>query len=144
MSEENDEQNTDRQLDPFGGPVEVRVESGDLDDGQFHSLDIPAELPILPLKNTVLFPFLLSPLLVSTSASQKLIDDVLLNPDRLLVCAALRNETEETPRGEDIFKMGTVLRVVKMLKFPDESYRLLVQGVARVQIASFMEEGPYL
>ncbi|MEE3328713.1 MAG: LON peptidase substrate-binding domain-containing protein, partial [Myxococcota bacterium] len=144
MSEENDEQDIDQQFDPLAGGVEVRVESGDLGDGQFHSLDLPSELPILPLKNTVLFPFLLSPLLVNTSASQKLIDDVLLRPDRLLVCAALQNETEETPRGDDIFKLGTVLRVVKMLKFPDESYRLLVQGVARVQIDAVMEDGPYL
>ena len=99
MSEENDEQNVDQHLDAFGGPVEVHVESGDLGDGQFHSLEIPAELPILPLKNTVLFPFLLSPLLVSTSASQKLIDDVLLRPDRLLVCAALQNEIAAIERG---------------------------------------------
>jgi len=144
MSEENNEPEIDQPIDTLAGAVEVRVESGDLGDGQFHTLELPSELPILPLKNTVLFPFLLSPLLVNTSASQQLIDDVLLRPDRLLVCAALQKETEETPVGDDIFKVGTALRVVKMLKFPDESYRLLVQGVARVRIGSVMEDGPYL
>ena len=148
MSDENDDEKREDEALPIsdGLPsgIEVQVESGGLGDASVHLVDLPGELPILPLKNTVLFPFLLSPLLVNTKASQKLIDDVLLRPDRLLVCAALRNEVEESARGEDIFTVGTVLRVVKMLKFPDDSYRLLVQGVARVRIESVLEEEPYL
>ena len=61
MSEENNEPEIDQPIDTLAGAVEVRVESGDLGDGQFHTLELPSELPILPLKNTVLFPFLLSP-----------------------------------------------------------------------------------
>lgn len=147
MSDEQDEQRdeADSPLASLGtGGVEVRVESGDLGEGHIHPPDLPKELPVLPLKNTVLFPFLLSPLLVNTSASQKLIDDVLLRPDRLLVCAALERDSEGPPTGDDIYRVGTALRVVKMLKFPDESYRLLVQGVARVSISSVTDGEPYL
>jgi ATP-dependent Lon protease len=101
-------------------------------------------LPVLPLKNTVLFPYLLSPLLVNTAASQRLIDEVLVRPDRLLVCTAVRNPVEGAPGPADVYDVGTVLRVVKMLKFPDETYRLLVQGVARVALDEFVESEPYL
>ncbi|MFP6641278.1 MAG: LON peptidase substrate-binding domain-containing protein, partial [Myxococcota bacterium] len=148
MSDEQDERAEDqaglRLSDVPAGGVEVRVESGDLGEGQIRPPDLPKELPVLPLKNTVLFPFLLSPLLVNTAASQRLIDDVLLRPDRLLVCAALQRDPDGPPEGQDIYKVGTALRVVKMLKFPDESYRLLVQGVARVSIDSVTEGEPYL
>ena len=85
MSDENKDRSEDEVLQPASavlpGGVEVRVESGDLGGGQIDPVDIPSELPILPLKNTVLFPFLLSPLLVNTPASQELIDDVLLRPE---------------------------------------------------------------
>ena len=76
--------------------VEVEVQSGEGED--FDSLaEIPTSLPIQPLKNTVLFPHLLSPLLVNTPRSQKLIDEVLLRPDRLLVCTAVRREPTGSP-----------------------------------------------
>ena len=101
-------------------------------------------LPVLPLKNTVLFPYLLSPLLVNTPASQRLIDDVLVRPDRLMVCTAVKRDLSGPPGPDDVYSVGTVLRVVKMLKFPDDSYRLLVQGVARVELGRFTETDPFL
>ncbi|MEZ4216699.1 MAG: endopeptidase La [Myxococcota bacterium] len=127
-----------------GGGIEVRVDEGPLDESAAAMREIPAELPVLPLKNTVLFPFLLSPLLVNTPRSQELIDEVLLRGDRLMVCAAVRRETEGSPGPDDVHRTGTLLRVVKMLKFPDDSYRLLVQGVARVHIDAFTAEDPFL
>ena len=122
--------------------MEVKVGSGDDEDAA--RLDIPEQLPVLPLKNTVLFPFLLSPLLVSSSRSKRLIDEVLLTPQRLLVCVAVRHPIEGSPGTGDVFRTGTVMRIAKMLKFPDESYRLLVQGVARVHIDEFVSEDPFL
>ena len=92
------------------------------------------------LKNTVLFPFLLSPLLVKSPRSRRLIDEVLVSPDRLLICSAVRNETESSPMADDVYEVGTVMRIVKMLKFPDDSYRLLVQGVARVRVTENRRE----
>ncbi|MFP6654148.1 MAG: LON peptidase substrate-binding domain-containing protein, partial [Myxococcota bacterium] len=123
--------------------LEIHVGRGTEDDSEESSV-LPSTLPILPLKNTVLFPYLLSPLLVNTSASQCLIDEVLARPDRLMVCTAVKNDSESAPGPDDVYAVGTVLRIVKMLKFPDDSYRLLVQGVARVKLAEFTSEEPFL
>jgi len=125
------------------GGMEIAVGSGPEDE--FEELtELPEELPVLPLKNTVLFPYLLSPLLVNTPASQRLIDDVLVRPDRLMVCTAVKRDVSGPPGEDDVYGVGTVLRVVKMLKFPDDSYRLLVQGVARVELGRFTATDPFL
>ncbi len=131
------------QMEESSGGMEIHVGSGPEDDSDERS-ELPGELPVLPLKNTVLFPYLLSPLLVNTPASQQLIDDVLKRADRLMVCSAVKREVEGAPNKDDVFKLGTVLRIVKMLKFPDDSYRLLVQGVARVELTQFTESDPFL
>ena len=131
------------QIEEKLGGVEIQVGSGPEDDSE-ELTELPDELPVLPLKNTVLFPYLLSPLLVNTPASQRLIDDVLSRPDRLMVCTAVKREMQGPPGPKDVYAVGTVLRIVKMLKFPDDSYRLLVQGVARVALGKFTSEDPFL
>lgn len=107
-------------------------------------MELPPTLPVLPLKNTVLFPALLAPLLVNTARSQRLIDQVLVSPDRLMLAAAVRRPLEGSPGPDDVHRVGTVLRVARMMKFPDGSYRLLVQGVARGRIEEFTGEGRFL
>ena len=124
------------------GGTAVAVGSGG--DEDVARTEIPAVLPVLPLKNTVLFPYLLSPLLVSSSRSKKLIDEVLLTPHRLLVCAAVRHPVEGSPGPDDLYRVGTVMRIAKMLKFPDDSYRLLVQGVSRARVNAFETSEPFL
>jgi ATP-dependent Lon protease len=113
-------------------------------DEEEERLELPSELPVLPLKNTVLFPFLLSPLLVNSKRSRRVIDAVLATPERLMLSVAVRGEPEGSPGTDDIYRSGTVLRIVKMLKFPDDSYRLVVQGVMRAEILDFVAEDPYL
>jgi ATP-dependent Lon protease len=135
-----DEEQIEEEL---GGGMEIRVGSGPEDEAD-ELIELPDELPVLPLKNTVLFPYLLSPLLVNTPASQRLIDDVLVRPDRLMVCTAVKRDLRGPPGADDVYSVGTVLRIVKMLKFPDDSYRLLVQGVARVALGKFTAEEPFL
>ena len=131
------------QIDEQLGGMEIVVGSGP-DDEFEEIMELPGALPVLPLKNTVLFPYLLSPLVVNTPASQRLIDDVLVRPDRLMVCTAVKRDISGPPGPDDVYSVGTVLRVVKMLKFPDDSYRLLVQGVARVELGKFIETDPFL
>ena len=63
-------------------------------------VEVPAMLPVLPLKNTVLFPHLLSPLLVSSPRSKQLIEEVLVSPQRMLVCVAVRDAVEGSPGAE--------------------------------------------
>jgi ATP-dependent Lon protease len=101
---------------------------------------VPDTLSILPLKNTVIFPHLLAPLLVNTERSKKLIESVMAGPDRLILSVAVKGAVEGSPRQQDLHRVGTVLRIAKMLKFPDSSYRLLVQGVARARIVEFGPE----
>jgi ATP-dependent Lon protease len=136
----NDEQDEIRST---GGSsrTEIAVGSG----GEETALPtIPDALPVLPLKNTVLFPHLLSPLLVNTDRSRKLIDEVLRSPERLLVCVAVKRPVDASPGPDDLHRVGTVMRIAKMLKFPDDSYRLLVQGVARAAVDDFVSEQPFL
>jgi ATP-dependent Lon protease len=128
-----------------GGPgseIPVGVGAGSGEEGALTHL--PDTLPVLPLKNTVLFPFLLSPLLVNTARSKRLIDHVLVTPERLLIAPAVRRPVEGSPGPDDVYPVATVLRIVKMLKFPDDSYRLLVQGVARARIEEFVAREPFL
>jgi ATP-dependent Lon protease len=122
-------------------PTEVEVGSGSEEEPS--RIDLPDVLPVLPLRNTVLFPFLLSPLLVNTERSRGLIDEVLRSPQRLLVCVSVRNSAE-VPGPDDLYNVGTAMRVARMLKFPDDSYRLLVQGVARVRIDAYTAQSPFL
>ena len=140
MAEENEKKIQPEQPAPEGG-TEISVGTGGVEQA---AIELPDALPVLPLKNTVLFPFLLSPLLVNTDRSRKLIDSVLLTPERLLVCVAVKGDVGENPGPQDLYRVGTAVRIAKMMKFPDESYRLLVQGVARVRIEGFVSESPYL
>jgi ATP-dependent Lon protease len=107
------------------------------------AVEIPGTLPVLPLKNTVLFPFLLHPLLVNSERSKKLIDAVLVSSQRLMMSVAVRRPVEGSPGSKDLYRTGTVLRIVKMIKFPDDSYRLLVQGVSRARVEEFTSESPF-
>jgi ATP-dependent Lon protease len=140
MAEERDEIRPRSELD--SGGMQVAVGSGGEEEST--RFDIPDVLPILPLKNTVLFPFLLSPLLVSSPRSKALIDQALLSPQRVLVAVAVRHPVDGSPGADDVYRVGTVVRVAKMLTFPDESYRLLVQGLARVRIDKFVSSDPFL
>ena len=91
--------------------TEVIVESGG--DEEPTLVELPKDLPILPLKNTVLFPFMVSPLLVNTDRARKLIDDVLLTPKRLLVCVSVRGEVERDPGPDQLHRVGTVMRIAR-------------------------------
>jgi ATP-dependent Lon protease len=143
MSDESDEIKPSHSESEYApGGTEVEVGSGPEEEPE--QIAIPEILPVLPLKNTVLFPFLLSPLLVKSPRSRRVVDEVLLTPDRLLVCTAVRRPVEGSPGTDDVYHVGTVMRIVKMLKFPDDSYRLLVQGVARVRVEKFVAEEPFL
>ena len=94
--------------------TEVAVDTGAAREGEERGarLALPEVLPVLPLKNTVLFPFLLSPLLVSSTRSKKLIDAVLLTPQRLLVCAAVRHPVEGSPGPDDVHRVMAAMLTI--------------------------------
>jgi ATP-dependent Lon protease len=115
-----------------GRPVEVGVRN-----------HIPATLPVLPLRETVPFPDTLIPLAIGQERSVQLVNDVLAG-DRMLLMVASRNPELETPGPDDLYDVGVVGSVARMIKVPDGTLRILVQGAQRVKIVEWSRESPYL
>jgi ATP-dependent Lon protease len=103
----------------------------------------PAVLPILPLKDTVVFPETMMPLAVGQPRSVRLIDDVLAK-DKMVALVAVRNEDAEIPGPADVYAVGTLAVVQKMIKAPDGTLRIIVQGLRRITIDEYMSEEPFL
>jgi ATP-dependent Lon protease len=104
---------------------------------------IPDALPVLPVRETVPFPDTLTPLAVGQERSIKLVDDVLAG-NRLIVMVASRDADVETPGPEGVHSYGVVGQIARMMKIPDGTLRLLVQGGPRVELTSFVSTEPYL
>jgi ATP-dependent Lon protease len=103
----------------------------------------PDQLPILGLSDIVIFPGMVSPLLVESSPSIKLIDDV-VGGNRLLGLVLQKDPKADNPKLEELHTHGCLARVLKMLKFPDNSVRVLVEGLRRFEITSAISVEPYL
>jgi ATP-dependent Lon protease len=106
-------------------------------------LSIPDVLPVLPLKEVVIYPFAVQPLGVGQERSIRLIDDV-MRGDRLVVLVAQKSAEMEQAGPDDIFKIGTVARVARMIRMPDGTIQIIVQGLERVELGEFTQEKPYL
>ena len=104
---------------------------------------LPEVLPILGLSDIVIFPGMVAPLLVETPQSTKLIDEV-VGGDRLLGVVLQRNAEAENPLPHEMHDVGCAARVLKMLKFPDNTVRVLIEGLWRVQIKEYKGTDPYL
>jgi len=104
--------------------------------------EIPSELPILPVRNTVLYPSMVLPLMVARSQSVRLIDTV-INGDRVLGVVAQRDPAKEDPGEDDIYRIGCVGTILKMLKFPDNSIRVLVRGLRRIRVKRIIGKEPF-
>src|SRR5215470_5450090 len=104
---------------------------------------IPDVLPVLPLRDIVIFPFMIVPLYVSRERSIKAVDQA-LSDSRMILLAAQKKQDEEDPGPDDIYGVGTVAVIMRMLKLPDGRIRVLVQGIGRARITSFEEGHPHL
>ncbi|MCH7761257.1 endopeptidase La [candidate division TA06 bacterium] len=104
---------------------------------------VPSELPILPIKEGVIFPSLVVPLAVTDGNQVALIDEVLTR-DRLLGILTQKNTEAEPPSPSDLYPVGIAVSVVKMLRFPDDSVRILIHGMARIRIEKFTLTEPHL
>jgi ATP-dependent Lon protease len=105
--------------------------------------EIPATLPVLPLRDSVAFPGTLTPLAVGQERSIRLVNDV-LGGDRMLAMVASREPEVESPRPEQLYDVGVTGTVARMIKVPDGTLRILVQAGARVRIEGWEGEEPYL
>src|SRR5213082_905769 len=106
-------------------------------------LSIPSELPILPLRDTVLFPNSFMPLAVARESSVHLIDDAIANA-KMIAVFTQRDPAVEEPKQDDLFRVGTATHIHKMFKLPDGSLRLIVQGLARLTLDEIVMTEPYL
>ncbi len=104
---------------------------------------LPSSLPVLGLSDIVIFPGMVAPLLVDTAQSIRLIDDV-VEGDRLLALVLQKKPDVAMPLPDDLYQYGCGARVLKMLKFPDNTVRVLVEGLWRVRIAEYESQEPYL
>jgi ATP-dependent Lon protease len=126
-----------------GSPILEVVDSLDAEDAIRASEPLPDALPVLPLRDTVTFPETLTPLAVGQERSIQLVNDV-LGANRMLTMVAARDPENEEPGPKDLHKVGVVGVVARMLKVPDGTLRILVQGTQRVRLGPFVAEQPYL
>jgi ATP-dependent Lon protease len=106
-------------------------------------VSIPPELPVLPLRDTVLFPNSFMPLAVARESSVRLIEDAIAN-DRLVGVFTQLEPGTEDPKQDDLYPVGTATHIHKMFKLPDGTLRLIVQGQVRLQLDEVLETEPYI
>jgi len=113
------------------------------DEELINKESLPESLPILPLRNTVLFPGVVIPITAGRDTSIKLINDA-NNAGKVIGVVAQKDEAVENPSAKDIYKTGTVARILKVLKMPDGNTTVIIQGKKRFQINEIISEKPYL
>jgi ATP-dependent Lon protease len=106
-------------------------------------VEIPSTLSILPLKETVIFPQSVSPLAIGQERSVKLVDDV-LEGNRMLALVTVKDGEADQPGWDDLYEIGTAAVVHKMIRVPDGTLRILVQGVGRIRLERHIQDDPYL
>ena len=112
------------------------------DEDNMRNEQIPDVLPILPLRNTVLFPGVVIPITVGRDKSIQLIKDYYKGDKTIGVVAQKSDDTEE-PSGDDLYKVGTVATIIKMLRMPDGNTTIIIQGKKRFKIVEYTQSEPY-
>ncbi|GAB1445839.1 endopeptidase La [Flammeovirgaceae bacterium] len=105
--------------------------------------DLPKELSILPIKNTVLFPGVVIPITVTRQKSIRLIKKA-YQGNRIVGVIAQKTKNAEEPTAEDLYQFGTIARIIKMLVLPDGNTTIIIQGKNRFSVKEFLSEDPYL
>ena len=100
------------------------------------------ELPLIPLRNIVVFPQMIVPLFIGRSPSLKALEET-MEKEKMVVFASQKNEETEEPSCKDICKIGTLAEIVQMLALPEGTTKILVEGICRVRIENFVKETPY-
>ena len=121
---------------PLGGP-----------DGSDEPFDLPNELAILPIRQTVLFPGMVIPVTVVRQKAIRLVKKIYRNSDinlRILGAVTQAKPNKEDPTAEDLYNVGTVAQILKMITLPDGNVTIIVQGRQRFEILSILSEDPYL
>jgi ATP-dependent Lon protease len=105
-------------------------------------VQIPDFIPVLPLRDIVIFPFMIVPLYVSRDKSIKAVDSALAE-NRMILLLAQKDQEKEDPGSDDLYRMGTVAVIMRMLKLPDGRIRVLVQGMSRAIVENYLQSSPF-
>ncbi|MDP3936641.1 MAG: endopeptidase La [Deltaproteobacteria bacterium] len=118
--------------------------SKDVDlDEDLTEAPVPEVAPILPLRNVVVYPFTVTPIIVVSDSSKKIVDDAMVG-DRIVGLVTMKDPEGAPTDPEVLHETGTIGRILKMLKFPDGTLRLLVQGYRRFRVGEIVARDPYL
>src|ERR1041384_3054944 len=118
-------------------PEELQLERGD------EQVKLPDSLPVLPLRDIVIFPYMIVPLFVQRERSIRAVEQALAD-NRMIMLVAQRDLEKEEPVGHDLYNYGTAASIMRMLKMPDGRIRILVQGLTRASVTRFDENLPHL
>lgn len=105
-------------------------------------LEVPDKLPVLPVRDIVIFPYMILPLFVGRDISIKAIDNA-LSSDRMVLLLTQKDLNVESPVPEDMYTFGTVGMIMRMLKLPDGRIKVLVQGIAKAEVINFLQKDPF-
>jgi ATP-dependent Lon protease len=150
MSDHNTENNNEKEqtrVDEFAADTPIEGDVAEQIVQQINSegnqMPIPEVLSLLPLRDTVIFPVLVAPIAVGRENSVKLVDEAIAEGNRILAVVAMKDPSIDKPGAGDIYPIGVAVVVRMMAKVPD-GIRMIVQGVARIQIQQIISEEPYL
>ena len=129
----------DDQLDDFEQAIPLMSEE---EEKELTQSEIPDELPILPLKNTVLFPGVVVPITVGRDRSLELVKEA-YEADKTIGVVSQKNEDDEDPNGDDLYQVGTVAQILKLIKMPDGSKSIVIQGKTTFKVEEFLQKDPF-
>lgn len=108
-----------------------------------NNIEFKDELPLLPIRDIVVYPFMILPLFVGRESSIEAVEHAINQTDRLIYLASQKDITAETPGPDEIFELGTVAMIMRMRKLPDGRVKILVQGLTKAKTLSIAQEQPY-
>lgn len=124
--------------------MEILTHKPEIDKTASDAEKVPSDLPILPLRGTVVYPLTVIPLNVGQARSLKLVDDVATSANRMVGLVTSKDDKIEEPGAGDVYLTGTAAIIHRLLRAPDNSVRLIVQGIDRIRIQEFTATEPYL
>jgi ATP-dependent Lon protease len=107
------------------------------------AIEFKDNLPLLPVRDLVVYPFMILPLFVGRETSIKAVEEALNNTDRLILLSSQKDITAESPAPSEIYEMGTVAMIMRMRKLPDGRIKILIQGLAKARIKEFVATEPF-
>src|SRR3954454_1527278 len=110
-------------------------------DGE--QVEIPESLPMLPVRDIVVFPYMIIPLFVGRDSSIRSVEEALARSDRLILLASQKDISDEHPSPDGIYKTGTVPMIMRMRKLPDGRIKILTQGLCKATILDFSQTQPF-